>query len=146
MTGDQGDGTEDWEGSTSPSSSDDELTRVVIAAIIRVHQALGPGFIESVYHRALAIELTRRNVPYFTEHELAVCYEGELVGVHRLDLLIDGRVVVELKAIEELTKTHYAQLRSYLNAARLNVGILVNFAKDRADYRRVTPHGPRSGR
>ncbi|MGC3967009.1 MAG: GxxExxY protein [Pirellulales bacterium] len=120
--------------------------RLVIAAIIRVHQTLGPGFIESIYHRALTVELKRMSIPFSTEHELEIRYEGELVGLHRLDLLVDGRLIVELKAIEELTKTHYSQLRSYLKAARLSVGLLVNFSKDKADYRRVTISGSRSGR
>jgi GxxExxY protein len=115
----------------------DRLTRRVIQCIIQVHQTLGPGFLESVYRRALLIELRKRDLATETEKEVIIYYDGQTVGRHRVDLIVEGRVIVELKTVEALGKAHYAQLRSYLRATRLYKGLLVNFATDRADFRRV---------
>lgn len=114
-----------------------QITQQIIKAVIKVHQTLGPGFLERIYHNALAIELTRQGLSVESEKEISIYYEGELVGMHRLDLVIECRVIVELKTVEELAGIHYAQLRSYLKATNLGVGLLVNLAKDKADYRRV---------
>ena len=118
----------------------DRVTDLIVKAIIRVHQVLGPGFLETVYRRALLIELRKQGLKVETEKPITIYYEGEEVGRHRLDIVVENRVVVELKTVEELCKAHYAQLRSYLKAANLEVGILVNFAKDKADFRRVEVH------
>ena len=114
-----------------------EITEKIIKAIIRVHQSLGPGFLERIYHNALIIELTRQGLHVESEKQIEVYYESELVGTHRSDLLVENQVIVELKTVEELRGVHCAQLRSYLKAAELRAGLLVNLAKDRADYRRV---------
>ncbi|MBN1518268.1 GxxExxY protein [Candidatus Sumerlaeota bacterium] len=114
-----------------------ELTEAIIDAVIRVHSRLGPGFLESIYRNALTIELSQRKIYFEAEKEYPVMYEGRLVGKHRLDLLVEDTVIVELKTVEEFHKAHYAQLRSYLKAAKKEVGLLVNFAKMRADFRRV---------
>jgi GxxExxY protein len=124
-------------GGDGAGASLDTLTHRVIDAIIRVHSGLGPGFLETVYQRALAVELSLRGVPFRTEWEINVHYEGELVGKHRLDLVVDGRVIVELKTVEELVKAHYSQVRSYLKATGLPVALLVNFSKEKADFRRI---------
>ena len=121
-----------------PATGGDAVSRRVIGCIIRVHRVLGPGFIESVYHRALVVELTRQGLAVQTEVEVPVYYEGTHVGTHRLDLVVEGRLIVELKTVEALSKAHYAQLRSYLKASGIPHGILVNFSTERADYRRVT--------
>lgn len=118
-------------------TDDSQLTQQIIKAVIKVHQTLGPGFLERIYHNALVVELTRQEFTVESEKEISIYYEGELVGTHRLDLLVEGRVIIELKTIEELAGIHYAQLRSYLKATKLGVGLLVNLAKDKADYRRV---------
>jgi GxxExxY protein len=115
----------------------DRLTERVIQCIINVHQTLAPGFVERVYRRALLIELQKQNLNTEVEKEVVVYYHGQVVGRHRLDLLVDGQVILELKTVEALSKAHYAQVRSYLRATRLDVGLLVNFADDRADFRRV---------
>jgi GxxExxY protein len=114
-----------------------ELTEIIIECIIKVHQALGPGFLESIYRKALLIELRRKQLCVETEKEVIVFYEGEEVGRHRLDILVEGKIIVELKTVEELGRAHYAQIRSYLKATSLKVGILVNFAKEKASFRRV---------
>ncbi len=115
----------------------DKLTKSIIARVIRVHQKLGPGFLESIYKRALVVELTREKIPYEMEKEIVVLYEGMEVGRHFLDLVVAGEVIIELKAVQELNWTHYAQLRSYLSASGLRVGLLVNFSKSQAEYRRI---------
>ena len=115
----------------------DRLTRRVIQCIIQVHQTLGPGFVESVYRRALLIELRKQDLATEAEKEVVIYYDGQKVGQHRLEFLVERQVIVELKAVEALSKAHYAQVRSYLRAARLDIALLVNFGTDRADYRRV---------
>ncbi|HEX2167711.1 MAG TPA: GxxExxY protein [Longimicrobiales bacterium] len=119
----------------------DKLTGRVIQCIIQVHQTLGPGFLEKVYRRALIIEFGKQRLAIESEKEVAVYYCGEMVGIHRLDILVEQRVIVELKTVETLSKAHYAQVRSYLRATRLEVALLVNFADHRADFRRVLASG-----
>lgn len=121
---------------TEPESIDALIYRV-IGCCIEVHKELGPGFIESVYHRAMEVELAHREIPFETQQKIELHYRGRRVGRHRLDLIIAGRLVIELKAVEELVKKHYAQIRSYLKAARKEVGLLVNFAEYQLDPRRV---------
>ncbi len=115
----------------------DKLTEKIIDAIIQVHQALGPGFLESIFQRALLIELKKRDLYVESEKEIEVLYENQLVGRHRLDIVADEKVIVELKTVEALSKAHYAQVRSYLKASELKVALLVNFAKEKADFRRI---------
>lgn len=116
---------------------DDKVTESIIAAIIKVHQSLGPGFLESIYQKALRVELEQSAILYEVQKEVLVSYAGIEVGRHRLDLLVERRVIVELKVVQELSPTHYAQLRSYLRATRLRVGLLVNFFKAQAEFRRI---------
>jgi len=115
----------------------DRLTEAIIECIIKVHQTLGPGFLESVYRKALLIEMRKCNLGVQDEKEVIIYYDGEEVGRHRLDILVEGKVIVELKTVEELSKAHYAQVRSYLKATNLTVALLVNFAKEKADFRRI---------
>lgn len=118
-------------------TEDSQLTQKIIQAVIKVHQTLGPGYLERIYQNALVIELTRQKLAVESEKEISIYYEGELVGVHRLDLVIEGHVIIELKTVENLLGIHYAQVRSYLKATRLDIGLLINFAAEKADYRRV---------
>lgn len=113
------------------------LTEQIIGCIVKVHRALGPGFLEAIYRRALLIEIRRCGLNVETEKEVSVFYEGEPVGVHRLDLVVEGTVVLELKAVPEFAAAHYEQVRSYLRASGLSVGLLVNFGKERSEFRRV---------
>jgi GxxExxY protein len=115
----------------------DELTSKIIEAVIRVHQTLGPGFMESVYQRALLIELRKRCLEVQSEKEVLVVYEGQSVGIHRLDIVVEDEVILELKTVDELAKAHYAQVRSYLKASGIRTALLVNFAKEKADFRRI---------
>jgi GxxExxY protein len=115
----------------------DQLTRTIIQCIIKVHRTLGPGFLESIYRKSLLIELQKHELFVETEKEIVIYYDGVEVGRHRLDILIQNSVVVELKTVELLCGAHYAQLRSYMKATESPVGILVNFSKEKADFRRI---------
>jgi GxxExxY protein len=114
-------------GLVEPDVELDGLAHAVIGAALRVHRALGPGLLESLYERALSIELDRQKIPYQKQIPLSVLYEGEPIGEHRLDLLVGDRLVVELKAIEVLLPVHRLQVRSYLRAAHCTLGLLINF-------------------
>jgi GxxExxY protein len=115
----------------------DRLSQKVISSIIQVHQTLGPGFLESIYHKALLVELREQGLPVETERKVVVRYKGVVVGRHRLDLVVQEKLIVEVKTVSDLSQAHYSQARSYLRAVGLRVAILVNFAKPMADYRRV---------
>lgn len=106
----------------------DQLTSRIIAAAINVHKALGPGFLESVYEQALALELATAGLRFERQKTIGIEYLGQTVGEHRLDLLVEDEVVVVLKAVSELEPIFFATVRSYLKAARLETGLLLNFA------------------
>lgn len=116
----------------------DSLSEAIIECIIEVHRTLGPGFLESIYQNALEIELQRRHLKTEREKELIIRYRDETVGRHRLDLVVEDSVIIELKTVDDLSKAHYAQARSYLAASDILLGILVNFSAFKADFRRVT--------
>lgn len=113
------------------------LSAQVIDAAISVHRELGAGFLESIYDCALRVALRKRGIPFESQKEVTVVYEGEEVGVHRLDLLVDRQIVVELKAVKALEDIHFAQLRSYLKATRLRTGLFFNFQSPKLVVRRV---------
>ena len=115
----------------------EELTSRVIAAAIEVHRRLGPGFIESIYEHALVVELHKRGLKVEEQVEVPIEYEGVEVGRHRLDLLVEGTIVVELKAIKNLDNIHFAIVKSYLRAVGKEHGLLLNFAKPTLEVKRV---------
>jgi GxxExxY protein len=98
---------------------------------------LGPGFLESVYEKASIEELSGRAMKVETEKIIDLTYKDKKIGTHRLDLVVEDKVVVELKAVERFSIHHKAQLTSYLKASGYKLGILVNFSKDKVEYRRV---------
>ena len=110
-----------------PDEEEDALAHAVIGAAIEVHRHLGPGYLESVYEDALAIELTLRRIPFERQMPIAVNFKGHPVGEGRLDFLVCGRLIVELKAIDELAPIHRAQVLSYLRTTKLTLGLLINF-------------------
>lgn len=114
-----------------------ELTEQIIGAAIEVHRKLGPGFLESIYENALVIELRKRGLSVEKQVEVPVFYDGVEVGTHRLDLLVAGMIIVELKAIKALEDVHFAVVRSYLAAMRLEHGLLLNFARPVVEIKRV---------
>lgn len=110
-----------------PSKEQDDVVYRTIGAAIEVHKLLGPGFLESVYEEALCIELTLSKLHFERQKPISVSYKGQPVGESRLDLLIERRLIVELKAVESLMPIHQAQIMSYLRATRLQLGLLINF-------------------
>src|SRR5262249_39471401 len=113
------------------------LTERIIGAAIEVHRRLGPGFLESVYEKALIIELRKRGLAFVNQVEFIVTYDDQEVGRHRLDLLVEDTIVVDLKAIKNLDDVHFAIVRSQLRAASRQHGLLLNFAKPTLESKRV---------
>ena len=106
---------------TNAKEPDDELDRYasrVVRCAVEVHRLLGPGFLESVYERALCVELGLQGVPFQRQVPVTLDYKGHLVGESRVDLLVAGRLVVELKAVDALAPIHGVQIRSYLKATK----------------------------
>jgi GxxExxY protein len=114
-----------------------DLSYEIMGAIFEVHKTLGPGFLESVYEKALIEEFTKKAFKVETQKVIDVIYKGKKIGVHRLDLVVESKVVVELKTVERFSTHHTAQLLSYLKASGHKLGILVNFSKSKVEYRRV---------
>jgi GxxExxY protein len=112
---------------SGPRQQVEELVALVLGAAVEVHRELGPGFAETVYERALDIELTERGIPFTRQASVRVTYRGRVVGDLRLDLLVADRLVVELKAIDCVTVVHLAQALSYLKATRLPLALVINF-------------------
>ena len=104
-----------------------QLTESVIGAAIEVHRALGPGFLESTYGKALAIELRHRRISFEQEAPIAMSYRGESIGEGRLDFLVEGKLILELKAVDQLHPIHTAQAISYLKATGHKLALLINF-------------------
>ena len=113
---------------TGKSLRDSEITQQIIAAAIRVHRQLGPGFLESVYEEALAVEFALSGIQFLRQYPVPIFYRDHQIGEHRLDFLVEEKIVVELKAVSELEDIHFAIGRSYLKATNLEDGLLLNFA------------------
>ena len=107
---------------------DRELTDRIISAAIRVHRGLGPGFLENIYEEALAVEFALSGIQFIRQKPIPLFYKDHQVGEHRLDFLVEEKIVVELKAISALEDIHFAIGRSYLKATNLEDGLLLNFA------------------
>jgi GxxExxY protein len=105
----------------------ERLAAEIVDAVFEVHKELGPGLLESAYKAALTIELEPRSLSFEREREVLLHYKGRPLMMHRLDLVVGGEVLVELKAVERLHPVHLAQVISYLKSANLHLGLLVNF-------------------
>ena len=110
-----------------PNAELDGLAHRVIGAAIEVHRHLGAGFLESVYEEALAFELAERNIPFVRQPEVELTYKAHRVGVGRLDFLVGGGLILELKAVEALHPIHHAQALNYLRATGHPLALLINF-------------------
>ena len=115
-----------------------DITEKVIGAAFEVHKFLGNGFQEVIYQRALAIELQRANIGFAREIEQEIFYKGfsEPIGTRRADFVVEGVVLVEIKAVASLEDVHYAQVLNYLKAYRLGVGLLINFGSKSLAFKR----------
>ena len=107
--------------------TEDPLTRRIIGCAIEVHRQLGPGLMEATYEEALCIELTDREIAFIRQAGVPVFYKGHLIGEHRPDLVVQDRVVVEVKSVERLIGVHQAQLLAYMRVLKKPVGLLLNF-------------------
>jgi GxxExxY protein len=119
------------------NNSEPDRTGTIIGAAIRVHEELGPGFLESIYEEALCLELDSLGLRYHRQLLVPVRYRAAIIGEHRLDLLIESDVIVELKTIERFDPIHFATVRSYLKATNCSVGLLLNFAATTLQVKRV---------
>ena len=108
----------------------------VIGAAMKVHSALGPGFLESVYQNALIWELQKLGLKVDAQRPITVHYEGQVVGVFAADLLVNDSLMLELKANQLVAKAHEVQLVSYLVATRIDEGLLLNFGAERLEYKK----------
>jgi GxxExxY protein len=124
---------------------DDELTQRIIGCALRVHYALGPGFLESVYQKALLRELGDARLRARPECRLAVVYKDEVVGEFVADMIVEDRVLIENKAVAALASAHEMQLVNYLTATRIDVGLLFNFGTRPLEIRRKTREYIRKG-
>ena len=112
----------------SPLSAEEErVMHQTIGAAIAVHRTLGPGFLESIYRKAMYVELNKRNLAYEGERLIDVIYDGVTISGQRIDLIVGGLIIVELKAVSRLDEIHRAQVISYLRTTGLRGGLLVNF-------------------
>jgi len=116
---------------------DKELTDQIISAAIQVHKILGPGFIESAYEEALCIEFDFLKIPYERQKSVTITYRQHPVAQHRLDLFVDGRVVVENKSALNLDPIHFVTVRSYMKATNASSGLLLNFGTTPLTIKRV---------
>ena len=110
-----------------PDRELDALAHSVIGAAIEVHRQYGPGLDEALYEAAMAVELRLRDIPFQSQVWIEVEYKGELIGKRCIDLIVAGRLIVELKSVLELTALHSAQLKTYLKIMRHTLGLLINF-------------------
>jgi GxxExxY protein len=116
----------------------EEITGVVIGCAFEVLNELGAGFLESVYQKAVVLALRQRGVTVVNRPPIDVIFRGQCVGEFYADLLVEDKVIVELKAVRSITVEHQAQIINYLNASGIEVGLLINFGRPKLEYRRLT--------
>ena len=116
---------------------DNDYTHIIIGCAMKVHTTLGNGFPESIYQRALEIELAKTKLEFVREFEMGIYYDGQKIGARRVDFLVQQRICVELKAVIKLEDVHLAQAKNYLEAYNLRSGLLLNFGSCRLEYRRL---------
>ena len=114
-----------------------EITAEILSVAFEVHKTIGPGFMESVYKKAMLVECSLRNIETDSEIDFPVFYKNIKVGSRRADIVIKKKVIVELKAVTELNDTHLAQAINYLEAFNLDVGLLLNFGSKSLQYKRI---------
>ncbi len=116
-----------------------QLTERIIGCALEVHRRLGPGLLENSYESALCIELRIQGLSYVRQVGIPLYYRGELISEHRPDLIVENKVIVEVKSVERLAPLHWAQVLTYLRVTDLRVGLLLNFNSPtlRAGLRRV---------
>ncbi|MBU1895277.1 GxxExxY protein [Patescibacteria group bacterium] len=115
-----------------------DLTRKIIGIAMKVHREIGPGFQEKIYHRAMEIALIKENLLFESEKEFNVCFQNDWVGTFRVDLFVEDKIIVELKAVcGEMKKLFLTQTISYLKASNMEVGLLLNFGNRDLEVKRL---------
>jgi GxxExxY protein len=122
---------------TEKSYKYSDITGKIIGASMKVHSTLGNGFQEVIYQRALAIEMAKWGLSYQRELEMQIYYDGYEIGTRRVDFLVEEKIMLELKAVTKLEDVHLAQTINYLEAYKLEVGLLINFGSKSLEYKRV---------
>jgi GxxExxY protein len=117
----------------------EDITRRVIGAAMHVYNKLGSGFNEALYDRAMCVALDMQQLGFESQKSVEIFFEGASVGLYYLDFLVEGKVVVELKALPELNSSHLAQTITYLTGTGCQVGLLINFGTNKLEWRRVFP-------
>jgi GxxExxY protein len=122
---------------------DDKLTNRIIGCAMKVHRTLGKGFEEKIYQRALALEFFAADIQFKREVEMLVYYNGRVIGKKRVDFLVEESLVIELKALAEMTESHLAQAICYCQVQEVPYGLLINFGASSLQFRRVfNPNHP----
>ena len=121
----------------NPKYPDSELTGKIIGSAMEVHKVLGNGFQEVIYQRALAVEMTNQGIDFSREHEMDIFYKESKVGERRVDFFVEGKIMVELKAIIQLEDVHLAQAINYLEAYNMSIGLLINFGSKSLQFKRL---------
>lgn len=114
-----------------------ELSYQIMSAVFEVHNILGPGFLEAVYEKALLSELKRRKISAEAQKGINISYKGDNVGNYFADIVVNDQIILELKTVEYLKSIHEAQVMNYLKATGYKLGILINFAAERIEYKRI---------
>lgn len=117
--------------------AESELTGKIIGCAMEVHKTLGNGFQEVIYQRALAIEMKNAGLEFSREHEMDIFYKGKKIGERRVDFFVEGKIMVELKAVIQLGDVHLAQAINYLEAYKMDIGLLINFGSPSLQFKRV---------
>jgi GxxExxY protein len=115
-----------------------ELTGAIIGCAFEVINELGAGFLESVYEHALLLALRQKGLTAVRQHPIKVLFRGQMVGEFFTDLFVEGKILVELKAVKAIVPEHQAQIINYLKATSVEVGLLINFGSPRLEYKRFT--------
>ena len=114
------------------------ITKAVIGCAFEVINELGAGFLESVYEKALLLALRQKGLSALSQHPVKVMFRGECVGDFLADIFVEGKVIVELKAVKAIAPEHQAQIINYLNATGIEVGLLINFGNPKLEFKRFT--------
>lgn len=115
-----------------------DITEKIIGCAMKVHSKLGNGFQEVIYQRALAIELAEADLDFTREQEMEIFYKDQRIGTRRVDFFVEGRILVELKALIQLEDVHLAQAINYLEAFNMEVGLLINFGARSLQFKRLS--------
>ncbi len=115
----------------------EEFSFQVMSAVFEIHNVLGSGFLEKVYENALVKEFGIRNIPVETQREISVSYKGEDIGKYYADILVGGKIIIELKAVDKISRLHEAQLLNYLKATGIKLGYLINMGGKSVAYKRL---------